>query len=265
MMVSTRRYIGPAIAVTTLLSAGTFAPALVTGQGSQRAEAGPGTQPPRPEDNRPPVFFREEWKHQFDHGGPPEGPVSQEHVSRPDLELKLYGEVPKGDTAGRQEHTHAGMWMNKRFGNDPTHLFTGTCSRPCALTLRHRTQYVDLSGFGSKIRWYVKVSGFHQVRPVLKLADGTYLVGDHTDAWVDAFDWYASEILIASVRWRRLDPEKVVTIVGSPANAVGWVEKPDLSRVDEVGFVDLMPGSSHGNGGFSDVAWIEVHGRAVTR
>ena len=56
-----------------------------------------------------------------------------------------------------------------------------------------------------------------------------------------------------------------MTIVGAPANAAGWVEKPELSRVDEVGLVDLMPGSGHGNGGFSDVAWIEVHGRPVPR
>jgi hypothetical protein len=46
---------------------------------------------------------------------------------------------------------------------------------------------------------------------VLKLGDGTYLVGDHADGWVEAFDWYVGEILIGSVRWRRLDPEKVVT------------------------------------------------------
>jgi hypothetical protein len=189
------------------------------------------------------VFFREEWKHQFDGGGPPEGPVGPEHVSNPELELKYYGEAPKGDPEERQEHTHAGMWMNKRFANDPAHLFTGTCNRPCALTLRHRAQYVDLSGFGSKIRWYVKFAGFHQIRPVLKLADGTILVGDHADGWVDAFDWYTSEILIASVRWRRLDPNALVTTLGAGASAAGWVEKPDVSRVDEVGFVDLMPGA----------------------
>jgi hypothetical protein len=260
-----RRNIRRGVAVAVLFSAGILTETLATGQAGQGGQGGRGTPAPRPEDNRPPVFFREEWKHQFDRGGPPEGPVGQEHVSHPDLELKLYGEAPKGDTRGSQEHTHAGMWMNKRFANDPAHLFTGTCNRPCALTLRHRAQYVDLSGFGAKLRWLVKISGFKQVRPVLKLADGTYLVGDHVDGWVDAFDWYVSEILIASVRWRKLDPERVVTTLGAPADAVGWVQKPDLSRVDEVGFVDLLPGSSHGNGGFSDVAWIEVHGRPVPR
>jgi len=263
-----RRHFTPSLALAVVIAAGSVNDAPVAAQARQGRAGGQGQAAPaapRPEDNRPPIFFREEWKHQFDRGGAPEGPVSQEHVSNPDLEIKSYGETPKGDPEGGREHTHAGMWMNKRFANDPAHLFTGTCNRPCALTLRHRAQYVDLSGFGAKIRWYVKFAGFHQIRPVLKLSNGTYLVGDHADGWVDAFDWYVSEVLIASVRWRRLDAEKVVTTVGAPANAAGWVEKPDLSRVDEVGFVDLIPGSGHGNGGFSDVAWIEVHGRPVPR
>jgi hypothetical protein len=123
---------------------------------------------------------------------------------------------------------------------------------------------VNLADFGTKIRWQVKLSGFHQIRPLIRLANGTYLVGDHTDEWVDAFDWYISDFNVASIRWRLFDPEKVVTIVGQGADAKGWVN-PDLSKVDEVGFVDLMPGSSHGNGGFSDVGWIEVTGRAVAR
>jgi hypothetical protein len=41
----------------------------------------------------------------------------------------------------------------------------------------------------------------------------------------------------------------------------GWVTNPDLSRIDEVGVVELIPGSGHGNGGWSDLAWIEVYGR----
>jgi hypothetical protein len=220
---------------------------------------------PPPEANRPAVFFREEWKHQFDTGGAPEGPLGPQHVSNPDLELKTYGEAPKGDTQGpNQPHNHAGMWMNKRFKEDPAHIFTGTCNRPCGLTLRHKTQFVNLADFGTKIRWQVKLSGFHQIRPLVRLANGTYLVGDHTDEWVDAFDWYISDFNVASIRWRLFDPEKVISIVGQGADAKGWVN-PDLSKVDEVGFVDLMPGSSHGNGGFSDVGWIEVTGRGVPR
>src|SRR5436190_13432146 len=155
-------------------------------------QAGRGASATRPEDNRPPVFFREEWKHQFDRGGPPEGPVGQEHVSSPQLDLKYYGEAPNGDPEGRREHTHAGMWMNKRFENDPAHLFTGTCNRPCALALRHKTSSVDLSGFGAKIRWQVKMAGLHQIRPILKLGDGTWLVGDYAEQRSPGFDWKVS-------------------------------------------------------------------------
>jgi hypothetical protein len=40
---------------------------------------------------------------------------------------------------------------------------------------------------------------------------------------------------------------------------------PDLSRVDEVGFVDLMPGSGHGTGGYIHVSQFQVYGRPVPR
>jgi len=39
----------------------------------------------------------------------------------------------------------------------------------------------------------------------------------------------------------------------------------DLSKVDEIGFADLSPGSGHGDGGYSDVSWIEVYGKPVPR
>jgi hypothetical protein len=31
------------------------------------------------------------------------------------------------------------------------------------------------------------------------------------------------------------------------------------------GFADLTPGSGHGTGGYSDMGWIEVYGKAVKR
>ena len=60
------------------------------------------------------------------------------------------------------------------------------------------------------------------------------------------------------MRWLKLDPERLVT-------TGNFVDKPDFSKVDEVGFVDLMPASGHGPGGWSDVAQIEVYGNAVMR
>jgi hypothetical protein len=125
--------------------------------------------------------------------------------------------------------------------------------------LRDKDNYADLSGL-AKMQWRVKAEGFHQIRPLIKLADGTYLVGDHADGF--SLDWRVVEFTLADLKWRRLDAERVVTMTGAQA---AWLVNPDLSRVDEIGFVDLMPGSGHGNGGWTDLAWMEVYGRPVPR
>ena len=54
-------------------------------------------------------------------------------------------------------------------------------------------------------------------------------------------------------RWRRLDITKVVE--------GAWVDRPNLSRVAEIGWTDLMPGG--GTPASSRVDWIEVYGRRV--
>ncbi len=133
-----------------------------------------------------------------------------------------------------------------------------------AVTLRDKNNYVDLSGF-ARMRWVTRVSGFHVVRPVLKLADGTFLIGNHSTgddrqgAGAGAStDFLESEFSFDTVRWLTLDAKRLVT-VGT------WVEKPSLNRVDEVGFADLLPGSGHGWGGFVNVGRIEVYGRPVKR
>ncbi len=218
---------------------------------SDAQQPAPRAAPDAPENHRPAVFFREAWKH----SGTPEHPMTQGSVSNPNLELKLYGDL------GRPDPDFGGIWENKRAQplDDPAHAFTGTCRRPCGLTLRDRNNYVDLSGL-AKIQWRVKYEGFHTLRPLLKLRDGTYLVGDHLDGYTH--DWHIREFSLIDLRWRRLDSDKVVTMTGAQA---GWLTNPDLTSVDEVGFVDLMPGSGHGNGGWSDLAWIEVYGRPVSR
>ena len=93
------------------------------------------------------------------------------------------------------------------------------------------------------------------MHPIVKLADGTWLVGDRADG--STTDWLTSEFSLADVRWL-LDINSVVTKGNS-------VEKPDLTTVDEVGFADLLPGGGHGPGGWSDVAAIEVYGKPVKR
>jgi hypothetical protein len=64
--------------------------------------------------------------------------------------------------------------------------------------------------------------------------------------------------VLSSLRWLKLDVPQTVTR-GS------WVEKPDLSRVDEIGWAQLMPGSGHGVGGFVAISKFEVWGKPVPR
>jgi len=163
----------------------------------------------------------------------------------PSLELKLYGPTGK-------EVLLTGA---KGDDNNPIHLWTGMCSSPCAIALRDKNNMADLTGL-ARIRWTTKMSGLHQVHPIVKLADGTWLVGDKGDGTVT--DWRTSEVNFSDLHWLRLDIEKVVT-------KGNFVSNPDLSKVDEIGFVDLMPGSGHGAGGWSDVAGIEVYGAPVKR
>jgi hypothetical protein len=204
--------------------------------------AGREGQPGPGRNARPPLFFREEWK-QGPGGERPVDPAAA--TANANLELKLYG--PGGKD----------FQVTGTTGNDsnPVHLWTGLCEGICAAALRDKENYVDLSGL-AMIRWVTKVSGFHQVHPLLKLADGTWLVGDHGDG--STLDWHENEFSLADVRWRKVNIAKVVT-------TGDWVANPDLTKVDEVGFTDLMPGSGHGPGGWSDVGKIEVYGKPVKR
>ncbi len=212
---------------------------LTAGAGALAQEGrGRGAGPAR----RPGLFFKEEWG-QTEKGG--EHPTGPESVTNPNLELKLYGPTGK-------EVLLTGA---KGDDNNPIHLWTGMCTTPCAVALRDKNSMADLTGL-ARIRWVTKMSGLHQVHPIVKLADGTWLVGDKGDGSIT--DWRTSEINFSDLKWLRLDIEKVVT-------KGNFVNNPDLSKVDEIGYVDLMPGSGHGPGGWSDVGAIEVYANAVKR
>ena len=210
--------------------------------GAAPAGARQGGAPGGGRATRPPLFLKEEWKQTPAND---EHPVTQQSIGNPNLELKLYGSTSKE------------VQLTGRPGdeNNPTHVWTGTCSTPCAVALRDKTNFADLTGL-ARIRWNTKTSGFHQVRPILKLADGTWVVGDRADG--STRDWLFSEFNLADVHWLRLDIERVVT-------TGNILERVDLAKVDEIGFADLMPGSGHGPGGWVDVAQIEVYGKTVAR
>ena len=232
-----RRMVIVSVIVAVGIACGAFAQQPAPGtakQGQAKAK-----QPPA---RRATLLFREEWKQGATSG---EHAVAGDSVANPNLELKLYGPAAKEiQLAGPGE------------GEDtPLHLWTGLCTTPCGFALSDKNNYADLTGL-ARIRLVTKTSGFHQVRPIVKLADATWLVGNRTDG--TTVDWIESEFAVSDVRWLHLDIERAVT-TGT------WVDKPDLGKVDEIGFVDLMPSSGHGQGGWADVGKIEVYGKPVKR
>jgi hypothetical protein len=254
----------------------------IVGGRSLAQPASPAAAPP----SLPPLFLREEWRQRARpaNAGPdfvPEQGVTPDAVTNSALELKLYdpnaasvseylaAPPPRSvarDWSGPSCVQLAGYNQNpppERVAagqpTDPPNLWTGVCQTPVAVTVRDRTRYVDLTGL-ARIRWVTRTSGFHVVRPVVKLADGSWLVGDYAEGAPSANSmlFLETEFAVQSVRWLPLDISRVVTV------GQAWVE-PDLSKVDEVGFADLLPGSGHGWGGFVNVGRIEVYGKPVAR
>jgi len=207
--------------------------AILSAFGSSRAsaQAAPPKPPPPPE-----LLFRMTLENAT------RQPVGPGSVTNPNLELQTYGDGKNILIAiGKNEH-------------DP-HTFDGLCERPCGMTLRDKNVYFNLSG-KAKIKWTTIVSGFHRVRPLVKLADGPLLIGDQADGSVA--DWQQSEVSFSEVRWLKLDPQRGVTMGV-------WVEHPDLSRVDEVGFFDVIPGSGTPVGGWVALSAFELWGKPENR
>ena len=186
---------------------------------------------------RPPLFFREDWKEI-----PAATPVAQSHVSNSGLLLNLYG--PGCDSIRKSHHDNP--------VDDPYYIWSGLCTGNWALTLKNPEAYADLSEY-SKIIWRSKQSGLRKLRIILKLADGTWLVSKECDGM--SKDWRISEFNLSDISWFTLDISNVVE--GPP------ISEPDLSRVEEIGFTDLMRGGQ--SIACSRLDWIEVYGKTIKR
>jgi hypothetical protein len=186
---------------------------------------------------RPSLFFREDWREI-----PAATPVTQAHVANSDLVLGLYG--PGCDSIKKSHHDTP--------ADDPYYIWSGLCEGNWVLALKDNKSYVDLSGY-AKIIWRSKQSGLRCLHLVLKLADGTWLVGSQSDCL--SKDWRIHEINIMDINWYTLNVKSVIEV--KP------VSNPDLKRVDEIGFTDLMTGGA--SDACSRLDWIEVYGKPVAR
>lgn len=183
------------------------------------------------------LFFREDWKETE-----PVIPVTQDQVANSNLVLSLHG--PGKNKIKKSNHPH--------IPNDPFYIWSGECLNNWALSLKHKNQIVDLTG-PARVRWRSKQSGFRRLHLILKLADDNWLISDQYDDQAD--QWRVMEFEIADLRWRNLDIKSVIE--------GDWVDHPDLSGVEEIGFTDLMVGGR--SKASSRVDWIEVYGKPMER
>ena len=136
--------------------------------------------------------------------------------------------------------------------DDPYYVWPGLCQGNWVVTLKKNKSYVDLTGY-AKIMWRSKQSGFRCLHLVLKLADGTWLVSEQCDD--SSNDWRIHEFNIMDINWYILNIKSVIEV--RPATKI------NLSRVEEIGFTDLMTGG--GSDACSRLDWIEVYGKQVSR
>ena len=210
------------------------------------AQAAPAPVPP-------PLFMRETFKERAKDAPTGDIPLTPEFVSGANLEMKLYGHAKEMVPSHEAERV-----ASELGGQTLTFVWSGITEGNWAVTFRDKTNYVDLTGLG-RIQWRTRQRGFHNLRPVIKLVDGTMLVGDYTEP--TSSYWRRSEFFLVDVpRWRVLDIAQVV----ESRDAV-WRTNVDLSKIDEIGFTDLSRGGGHGQGGSSAVDWMEVYGKPVRR
>jgi hypothetical protein len=183
----------------------------------------------------PPLFFREDWTET-----PAALPITQDHVSNGDLVLTLHG--PGGPRIKKSHHDQP--------ADDPYYVWSGEADAAWAVTLGHRRTWVDLRG-PARVRWRAHQSGFRRLHLVLRLADGSWIVSDESDG--ESGEWRIQDLHLWESGWRRFDIAQITE--------GDRVAAPDLSRVTEVGFTDLMRGG--GTAASSRVDWIEVYGHPI--
>ncbi len=184
---------------------------------------------------RPGLFFREDWKEI-----PAEIPLNQNHVNNPSLIVGLYG--PGKDSIKKSHHDTP--------VDDPFYIWSGLCTGNWAVTLKHKDHLVDLSRY-ARVKWRSKQFGFRELHLLIKLDDGTWLVSKEADA--ASSDWRISEFNLADMHWYGIDMNTITE--QKP------VLNPDLSKVEEIGFTDLMTGGQ--SIACSRLDWIEVYGYLV--
>ncbi len=194
------------------------------------------------------LLFREAWTR-----APLTQPMVQANLGNQHLTLHVYGE---------------GSEIRKAMHPEEDYTYTGETTRNWALTVSDKTSYWDLTG-AARIRLQTRNSGYRFLHVVIKTADGRHFVSEEGSAESSA--WIETDYVLTDLHWRNLlmtdtptnasnrrqpDPKRVPIVATSKAT-------PDLTKVEEVGFSDLL------EGGWipatSRVKSFELYGKAVPR
>jgi hypothetical protein len=194
------------------------------------------------------LLFREAWTR-----SPMAQPMTQANLGNQHLRLHIYGNADE---------------IRKTFHPDEDYTYTGETTTNWALTVSDPKVHWDLSGDG-RVRFRTRNSGYRFLHVVIRTADDAYFVSEQgageSTAWID------TDFILSNLTWRNLlmtdrptnasnrrspDPARVPIVPTSRAT-------PDLTRVAEVGFSDLMAGGWIP--ATSRVQAFELWGKAVPR
>jgi hypothetical protein len=173
------------------------------------------------------LIFREAWTR-----APQAQPILQANLGNQDLVLHTYGD---------------GTNIRKTFHTTEDYTYTGETVTNWALTVSDPKNYWDLARDG-KVMLRTRNSGMRVTRIVIKTADGKYFVSEEGSP--DSNVWMDREYVLSNLKWWTLlvtdTPTNPITVRKPDPNRQPIVPQapgqPDLSRVEEVGFTDLMPG-----------------------
>jgi hypothetical protein len=194
------------------------------------------------------LLFHEAWTR-----APMSQPMTQENLGNQNLALHIYGNAND---------------IRKAMHPVDDYTYTGETTANWAITVSDKTSSWDLSVSG-KIRFKTQNTGYRFVHVVMKTLDGKYYVSEEGAG--DSSVWIETDYILNDLHWRNLlmtdtptnasnrrqpDPKRVPIVPTTKAT-------PDLTKVDEIGFSDLMVGGWIP--ATSRIASFDLYGKAVPR
>ena len=208
-------------------------PAVPAGRGNGRgARGGNGPQrgangaPAFGTDENAALIFEEHWTN-----SPLTQPIKQENLSNEKLRLHLYGDL---------------VGIRKTAHTTEDYTYTGETRNNWMITVSDPTSYFDLRLPG-KVMLRTRNTGFRQTHIAIRTADGKYYVSEEGSGESNA--WMNRDYILSDLHWRNLTMEDTPSGAGPrkpeadrAVIVAAGVATPDLSKIDEIGFTDLMPG-----------------------